>query len=287
MSGKGAILFGCPFFMLGIWINFVPYISPEKVRVPFWIIHCVGATFFLSGFFLMLQGVKGVIKQKWHKRMKEEFPNSEWESDYAWQESGIKVNGYRKPIRKCVIWIVLLIFLSPFNVLFIDLDNLIAFPTFMIGLFDVVIVFLFFKMLYTLMQAMKYGISEFKFNSFPYYLGHKLEGRFIHKKVIAKAEKIDVSLRCVKELYEKTGSGSNRSTTVVCYQTYQEKITYLEGQDFNKYDESLRIKFDLPSSGKPTNLISSPPMYWEVEVTAEVKGVDYDVLFLVPVYNKG
>jgi len=286
MSGIGAILFGCPFFMLGVWINFVPYISPEKVRVPFWIIHCAGATFFMAGLFLILQGVRGVIKQKWHKRMTEEFPNSKWKSDYAWKENGFRVNGYRKPFRKFVILIGLLIFLGPFNVLFIDMDNLIAFPTFIIGVFDVVIILLFYKMLYALMQAMKYGISEFRFSSFPYYLGEKLEGRFVQKKVIATAKKIDVSLRCVKELYQNTGSGSNKSTTVVCYQTYQEKVTYIEGQDFNKYDDSLRIQFDLPSIGKSTNLISSPPMYWEVEVRAEVKGVDYDVLFLVPVYTK-
>jgi hypothetical protein len=50
--------------------------------------------------------------------------------------------------------------------------------------------------------------------------------------------------------------------------------------------KDIPLSFDLPSGGKSTNLESLPCYYWEIEVTADTPGVDYNAVFILPVYEK-
>ena len=48
------------------------------------------------------------------------------------------------------------------------------------------------------------------------------------------------------------------------------------------------LSFRLPDASRapPTSLGARPPVYRELEVKAEVPGVDYGAVFLVPVYGR-
>jgi hypothetical protein len=49
----------------------------------------------------------------------------------------------------------------------------------------------------------------------------------------------------------------------------------------------IAIHFDLPAPTEDleTQLSERPPRYWELMVTSEVRGIDFESTFLVPVYR--
>ena len=52
-------------------------------------------------------------------------------------------------------------------------------------------------------------------------------------------------------------------------------------------DGEIAIRFDLPAPTEDleTQLSERPPRYWELMVTREVRGIDFESTFLVPVYH--
>jgi hypothetical protein len=44
------------------------------------------------------------------------------------------------------------------------------------------------------------------------------------------------------------------------------------------------VRFPIPPDAPTTELGARPPRYWELELSAEVPGVDFGARFLVPVY---
>ena len=47
----------------------------------------------------------------------------------------------------------------------------------------------------------------------------------------------------------------------------------------------IPIEFPVPSDQPTTNLAATPPTYWEIAANGKARGVDYEAVFLVPVYK--
>ena len=59
----------------------------------------------------------------------------------------------------------------------------------------------------------------------------------------------------------------------------------LEGDDLTP-DQQISIGFPLPTGDYGTALCQEWPRYWELAIRADTPGVDYEALFLLPVYGR-
>jgi len=82
-----------------------------------------------------------------------------------------------------------------------------------------------------------------------------------------------------------TGSGNNRSTSVVCYELYKDVVKYDRDRLNGFATGDIPMEFRLPADGPTTTLIATPPTYWEIEADGKARGVNYEAVFPVPVYK--
>jgi hypothetical protein len=219
IHGWPSVLFGLPFFGVGVGALVVWRVAPEQVEGPTPLLLWFGVVFGLVGFSLILHGLKGLRRRA------------------------------RVAERKRVVFMV------PFNYVGFVLEGVPGrwFWVGIVGLFDVVAVVV---------------------------VGYAFLGPGRSELL----EPMTVTLRAVEEAYETRGSGKNRSQQVVFYETYVDSQAIDDVRRRWEGRRGLALEFDLPNEAAGTCLSERPPRYWELEITADVPGVDYKAVFLLPVY---
>src|SRR5262249_41248094 len=97
---------------------------------------------------------------------------------------------------------------------------------------------------------------------------------------------LTLTLRCIQERYITTGTGSDRTSRVVCYELYKDILTLDQQRLANFVGAEIPLEFRVPADRLPTTLASTPPTYWAIEARGEAPGADYEAYFLVPVYAR-
>ena len=212
-------------------------------------------------------------------------PDAPWYADYPWDERGITDQALRKALNPFVGAVVFTVFAAPFHCLILTIRDMPG--VFTIG---VVVVYLIVAAcigqgIYRLLRYRKYGSTNLRFNRFPFFLGDKLEVEMSNPRGIGEFRSIEIALLCIEEQIVRRGTARNRTRSVVCYQIYGDTVRFEKGV-YKKGGASVPITFLLPADASPTSLSASPPTYWEIEIKAETPGVDYNAVFLVPVYAK-
>jgi hypothetical protein len=136
-----------------------------------------------------------------------------------------------------------------------------------------------------LAQLLRYGKSFLRYDSFPYVLGGSLRARLRAPRHIADFDALTIILRCVQEQYGTTGTGEDRSSSVLCWELYRDVVTYARDHLAGFAGAEMPIEFHLPADQTSTSLSSAPPLYWEIEAHGTSRLVDYRAYFLVPVYK--
>ena len=136
-----------------------------------------------------------------------------------------------------------------------------------------------------LLNLLRYGNSFLAYQEFPFALGDTLRARLRPPHHVSAIDQLTLTLRCVQETYVTTGSGDSRSTNVVCYELYKNVATYGRDRLAGLAGNEIPIEFRLPADQLSTSLAATPPIYWEIEARGKARGVDYEAVFLVPVYK--
>lgn len=95
-----------------------------------------------------------------------------------------------------------------------------------------------------------------------------------------ESHKGEFTLRCVKETWFSTRKERNASFEVVWKDTLVSKTPY-------KYHplEEVTLCFTPPNNLPSTNLKATPPAYWELVAKLDCLGLNYEAIYLVPVYG--
>jgi hypothetical protein len=126
---------------------------------------------------------------------------------------------------------------------------------------------------------MKYGKNRVLFHSFPFCPGQDMSVAFAADKRL-RNQALHADLQCIQEYYESSGSGDNRSTQLVF------ELLYSAAGEFHTDGGGIaNLTFHLPPNAASTDLIGSPPRYWELVITAKVPGIDFWGIFLMPIYR--
>jgi len=286
IHGWPSMLFGLPFFAVGVGALVVWRVAPEQVEGPAPLLLWFGVVFGLVGLSLIVHGIKGLRLRARVAERKRAHPTEPWKWDHLWDPYGARDDGARRVRRGFFGAAFLVVFMLPFNYVGFVLQGVPGrwFWVGIVGLFDLIAVMVVGYAVYLLMRYLKYGTSAVSFDAFPFRLGERASLRFLGPGRSELLEPVQVTLRAVEERYETRGSGKNRSQQVVCYETYADTQAIDDVRARWEGRRGLQVAFDVPRDAAGTRLGERPPRYWELEITADVPGVDYRAVFLLPVY---
>src|SRR5215469_8668080 len=286
VDGSSAALFGLPFLAAGVFIGLAALnVIHARSHGPIWLIVLIGAMFFSAGLFLLLHGVNGMIRKSIYHRKAAETPSQPWLFDFHWRPEGVKFSAFHVMVGRLVGALVWNLFLVPF--FWIGYTQRGAWLFFAIAsLFALLGIFFWVRWAQMCGELLRYGNSFLAYDEFPFFLGGTLRARLRAPRHLALIDSLTLTLRCVQERYITTGSGSDRSSRVVCYELYKDVVTLDQQRLGNYVGAEIPVEFRLPEDKLPTTLAATPPTYWQIEARGEARGADYEAYFLIPVYKK-
>jgi hypothetical protein len=286
IDGWKSFLFGLPFLVAGGFTIAADLKMMESQKhAPNWLVCLVGSFFLLAGAFLVIHGLRGVARRASHDREVAAQPDQPWLADYHWQREGISFSAFNAMLSRLFAAVVWYVFLIPF--FWVGLSNHGLNRVFLFGaiLFALIGIYFWIHWAKMLGDLLLYGNSFLAFDSVPYFLGGPFEARLRAPRHFDAIKQLTVTLRCVQEKYVTHGTGSDRTTEVVCYELYKDTATFTNQQVTGASSSYLPISFRLPENQLATRLADAPPTYWELEARGEARGADYQAYFLLPIYR--
>jgi hypothetical protein len=285
IDGCKSVLFGTPFLAVGGFIEWVATNGSRAGKsVPDWLIGVIGAMFFLGGLFFFVHGLRGVARKAAWRRETSQYPNEPWRCDFRWNREGTAFSAFDDMLKRLLSAMIWTGFLVPFAWVGATQKGarIFLYGALFMGLVGLIFWYRWAKML---VDFFRYGNSFLSYDSFPYFLGGTLRARLRCPRHVSAIEELMVTLRCVEEKYVTTGTGDSRSTNVVCYELYKDVVKYDRERLTGFAGGDIPLEFRLPADGPATTLIATPPIYWEIEANGKARGVDYEAVFLVPIYK--
>ncbi len=290
LSSPGAIFLGFTILTIAEAVRriFVPLTGSGSILEssvsdssgPGWVISFVTMLIYGTGIALTEQGCVGV--QAWIRRLllRRRYLGQPWLYDYRWDHSSVfDDNGF-------YFWRAFA------NVRFVALVSLpvnwFAYRAYAVhhegygfiiaGVLDILILKFIYEMFQYMRQWWKYGRSYLTFSRFPYFLGEALDVQMECPRGLGEVESVSAVLRCVQE--------EIRDKSVERFENFSSRVEHrFEQSTLNV--RSVQLRFQLPPAWSlETRLSDRFPQYWELEVTTDAPGLDYQTSFLLPVYHK-
>jgi hypothetical protein len=286
IDGWASILFGLPFLLVGL----VPLAAALNLiqggmkHAPDWLIGIIGGMFSSAGVFLVGHGFRGVIRKSEYRREAAQHPGDIWYADYHWSKNGFNFSAFRAMLGRLLAALAWYTFLVPFFWIGFTQRGTWLFGV-VASIFGLLGIFFWVRWARMLGQLIRYGNSFLCYDQFPYFLGSTLTARLRTPKHISDLDQLTLTLRCVMERYVASGTGKDRSTSVVCYELYSQQKQLSREQLASFAGGEIPLQFRVPADQPATTLIATPPTYWEIEARGSSQEVKYQAYFLVPIYK--
>ncbi|HLX65025.1 MAG TPA: hypothetical protein VKX17_27390 [Planctomycetota bacterium] len=256
-----------------------------------------GAVANYGGFFIIFFGVLltvpciyALVSRSRYRARAQRYANEPWLADFAWDPQGI--SDAPRLFGKWFFALAVSAVLAPLTyILFVNptmgwgMGRYIALGV--ICLFDFFALLLIGTAVVALIRRVKYGPSRLFFTQFPFHLGGPLSVNFTSARPIASFKSIRFTLRFVQEKITRRQTSRGSETQVTAYQTYADTLLIDEPGTSGPSGQAFPLSFDLPDAPElATKLSGMPAQYWELEIHADTPGVDYEALFLLPVYSE-
>jgi hypothetical protein len=122
----------------------------------------------------------------------------------------------------------------------------------------------------------RYGTSRFELATLPAVVGHALEGTLRPPDGLRPAGGFRLVLSCIRR--ETSGSGDSRSTW--------DHVLWQEERRVQGGAAGVPVAFAIPRDAVPGDpAVSGDRVFWRLDVSGDVPGVDYGAAFEVPVFR--
>jgi hypothetical protein len=283
----GALLFGGVFVAAGTAITLVGLrllpVDPAGVHAPWWVLTVCGLCFAGAG--LMVWGMAATqLRAGRHRRAAARgYGHAAVMRDHPWDPRGYTPPRWGPAFRGLLGAGFLTLFMSMFNWWAWVAGG--PWPVkLIVSVFDLIIVFLWWSAALAFARAVRFGGSRLAFSRFPCPLDEPVSVRWIPPRGISGVEKGSVTFRCVEEYWEESGSGKNRSRSLVHDELCAETHSFDRPQPFRE-GRAVEFRFTPPSGAPSTQLSAARPVFWELEVKLARPGLDFHETYLVPVYG--
>jgi hypothetical protein len=287
LSLHGGLLFGAAFVGVGTWLVLIGLRIVEPgghFNVPRWVMTPIGAVFGIGGFFMWGKIWLQRQAERRHAQVMLWNPNQPALADYPWDPSGARSELRQQAIRATVIAIFFILFLIPFNYVAFFGENPHWLFGGLVGLFDLITVYLLFDLFLRWGRAFKFGQALLRFESFPYSTHKPVKLTWIAPTGCRGSATGSFTLRAIREWHETTGSTKNRSNQLVHEQQWSGTWEITEPTPFTP-GQNYAFTFDLPAGAPSTAMQAERPLFWEFEVTLRLPGLDFNDVYLVPIYG--
>jgi len=289
MPTLGLFIFGLIFFLSGglmilCGLKIVP-LNPKNLDAPHWILSAMGAAFVLASTLIWNLVKRQAAANRRVREAKRLYPGERAFQDYSWDTRGFQPQRWKPALSSLKGAIFLTVFLGPFNWWAYFSAQSPPMLKVIVGLFDLTLLLIIGYAVLQIGRAFKFGDSRILFAQFPYRLGQPVMIRWQPPSGgLFEATRGSFTLRCVKEYYETTGSGKQRTKRLVHEQIWESKWEFNEPRSFSGSD-LVELTFEAPGDLPPAELHSLKPVFWELEVKIEMPGLDFSQRYLVPVYE--
>ena len=282
LAGLPRTLFGLPFVVTALLLASVTLqqLHGERVRgahAPPAVMAAVALVFGGVGGWLLVGGVAELLATHARARRRRRFPDQPWLADFAWERRGGRDRAPAELPRALAFFLFISAFTGVFGwagwrgaggVVFQGVGV-------MMGLGALAAAARVGRIAW---RGVRWGRSRLRFADFPCAPGTPVEVIFDDLSPAARRVPLRATLRCVQERWETTGT-TRKTTQVVYWELWRSAVDVAAG--------TRSVQFALPADAAGTHLAARPARYWELELTADVSGVDYRACFLVPVYARG
>jgi hypothetical protein len=288
VSPWAAFVFGGLFVAVGTPIILVGAkvleINSASVHAPYWVLTVAGATFVMGGFMPWGSAWKQAATHRQCLEASRRYPNEPALVDYPWHPDGFEVSEWPGVAKSFALAIGLTVFLSIFNWWAFAANG----PRMVKGVvtvFDLIAAGTWWLAARQLGRAFKFGHSRIEFPSFPCRLPGTVIVRWHPFGGINHVNKGTFTLRCVEERMETRGVGNNQRVVLVHEQIGSTQGFFEQPRHF-QLQEKVELRYELPSDAQPTRLAADKPIFWELEVKLDLPGLDFNEIYLVPVYSQ-
>lgn len=234
------------------------------------------------GALLAWQGIRGWLHRR---RYAAAGPEGRILADHPWDMSGDDGGLARRALNALFANLIFAGFLGGLHYIFLSegsstgYDKLFI-PIAVLGLFDLIVLTTLGYAIYLCVRWLKFRGTGVRFHAFPYVPGVPVQLTFQGGRLLANRQGLKAELHCIREFYETTGEGEHRKTSPVTESLFRIADRF-------STDGAGRglITLELPANAPSTCLSCTPPIYYEIEIAADLPGVDYHGQFLVPIYR--
>jgi len=286
LSTPGMFAFGLPFVGFGTFFSLVGLkrvpVNPSSVHGPYWLVTAAGLVFALGGVMAWCMGWKQFQSNRQRRLAREHHINEPALEDYHWDPRGFRSHCWARTAKAIGGAGFFALFLSIFNwwAWFAPGPLMVKI---IVSLFDLIFLFVAWQAVMTLSRAFKFGDSRIEFVHFPYRANESITVRWLTPPGIARANKGTFTLRCVKEWYEASGTGNNRTRNIAHEEQWHGTWSLEQPEDFPP-GKNIDLEFQ-PPAGLPVTCLSGPKtIFWEFEVSLSLPGPDFKESYLLPVY---
>jgi len=143
---------------------------------------------------------------------------------------------------------------------------------------------------YEFVKWLKFGSSDVRFAQFPYNLGERCEIRFVKSRRL-RATKLRFSIVCYVEIDAEAEPAADEPRMsmggIAPYRIYRDELDVEIPEMDRGRNVEVPVEFMLPDKVElSTQLEQLPITYWELEVRAELPGLDFKTAFLIPIYAR-
>ena len=168
--------------------------------------------------------------------------------DHDWDSRGFRSHCWTKTVKAIAGAGFLALFLSMFNwwAWFASGPWMVKI---IVSLFDLWLAFACWQVVMTFSRAVRFGDSRIEFAHFPYRANESIVVRWLTPPGVTRANKGNFTLRCVREFYETTGTGSNRTRRIVHEEQWDYAWSLEQPENFPP-GKNIELEFQ-PPAGLP------------------------------------
>lgn len=287
LSAPGGLLFGGIFAGIGVFITLfgLRIVEPGgRLNAPHWVLIPIGAVFTGCGLFIWSKIWRQHRADRRHAQIRLRHPDEPALADHPWDPHGQRSLLHAHAVRATIMVVFFILFLTPCNYIAFASKDAHWLMMGIIGLFDLVSLYLVYDMALRWGRFCKFGRAFLRFERFPFSTREPVALAWIAPEGCTGEATGRFTLRSVREWYEAGGRGKSRNTRLVREQQWSGSWTssaparIVPGQVFE-------LVFDLPSDAPSTALHAERPFFWELEIVLALPGLDFTETYLVPIYG--
>lgn len=253
------------------------------VKAPAEAFTAAGAALALLGLFAWEKAWRDTQSERRHQQLRRQHPNEPALTDYEWDPAGARSQLHQQALRATMVAVLFCLFIAPFNYLLFK-EEVPLLMSIVVGAFDALCVFTLGNAGVRWGRAFKFGQAELRFDRFPCSTREPVRLTWIAPSGCSGAATGGFTLRAIVEWMETHGSRKSRQTRVVHEQRWCASWV-LESPTLITPGMNCELVFDLPPDAPSTAMRAARPLFWELEVSLNLPGLDFKDTYLVPIYG--